>query len=110
MPALGGQLAGHDRRALAVAILEDLQQVASLQIVERRQAKVVEDEHVETGDGGMEQGRREGRCFGRPPSAALQSKQVIRLFGGGVSKAQNRAPLAIDRPPRVRRILKGKSP
>jgi DNA invertase Pin-like site-specific DNA recombinase len=43
---------------------------------------------------GIEQARREGRHLGRPRSASLQSKQVIRLFreGVGCEEQWNRKP------------------
>jgi putative DNA-invertase from lambdoid prophage Rac len=53
---------------------------------------------------GIEQARREGRHLGRPRSASLKSKPVIRLFREGVSKAEIARRLAIGRTS-VRRIL-----
>ena len=41
MPGLGRQLAGNDRRARAVAIFEDLQEIAPLLILKRGEAPVV---------------------------------------------------------------------
>jgi DNA invertase Pin-like site-specific DNA recombinase len=53
---------------------------------------------------GLEQARREGRPIGRPRSASLKTKQVLRLFREGVSKAEIARRLAIGRTS-VRRIL-----
>ena len=50
MPALARQLAGDDRRARAVAVLEDLEQVVALPVGERAEAPVVEDEDVDAGE------------------------------------------------------------
>jgi len=45
-PAGHGQLAGDQRRAASVTVLEDLQKVAAFGVGERLQAEVVEDEQV----------------------------------------------------------------
>jgi hypothetical protein len=44
MPGLEGELTGHQGRAAAVAVLQHLQQVASLGVGERCQPEVIEDE------------------------------------------------------------------
>jgi putative DNA-invertase from lambdoid prophage Rac len=53
---------------------------------------------------GIEQARREGRHLGRPRSASLKTKQVLRLFHEGVSKAEIARRLVIGRTS-VRRML-----
>jgi putative DNA-invertase from lambdoid prophage Rac len=53
---------------------------------------------------GIEQARREGRHLGRPRSASLKSKQVLRLVREGTSQAEIARRLAIGRTS-VRRIL-----
>lgn len=53
---------------------------------------------------GLEQARREGRRIGRPRTASLQAKPVLRLFREGVSQAEIARRLAIGRSS-VRRIL-----
>ncbi len=47
VPLLGRQLAGHDRRSLAVAVLEDLEQVTAFLVAGRAEAPVVDHEHVD---------------------------------------------------------------
>lgn len=44
MPVLDGELAGDDRSAGAVAIFEQFEEIATLIIRERSQAKVIEHE------------------------------------------------------------------
>src|SRR5262245_17671836 len=50
VPLGRGMLARDDRGAAAVAILENLEQVAALLILRRGEAPVVEEEHVEAGE------------------------------------------------------------
>jgi len=47
VPGLDGQLTGHDCRAGAVSVLEDLEHVAALLLAKRREAPVVEHEDVD---------------------------------------------------------------
>ena len=42
VPVLDGDLAGHNRRAAAVAVVDDLEQVAALLRGERRKPPIVE--------------------------------------------------------------------
>ena len=51
MPVLDRKLAGDDGRAAAMAIFEDFQQIASLRWGEDGQTPVIEDQHVQFGDG-----------------------------------------------------------
>lgn len=53
---------------------------------------------------GIEQARREGRPLGRPRSASLKAKDVLRLFARNVSKSEIARRLGIGRTS-VRRIL-----
>lgn len=57
---------------------------------------------------GIEQARRDGRHLGRPRSASLKTKAVLRLFARNVSKSEIARKLNIGRTS-VRRILKGGS-
>ena len=50
VPLGGRQLAGDDRRAGAVAIFQDLEQIAALLLLDRRQSPVIDDEDVEAGE------------------------------------------------------------
>src|SRR5215468_9500403 len=50
MPLGRRMLARDDRGAAAVAILENLEQVATLLILRRGEAPIVEEEHVEAGE------------------------------------------------------------
>jgi DNA invertase Pin-like site-specific DNA recombinase len=56
---------------------------------------------------GLAHARQNGKRLGRPPTAALSSKQVRQLFRAGVSKAAIARQLQISRTS-VRRILKSK--
>ena len=49
MPLVGRQLAGDDGRAGAVAILEDLEQIAALGVLDGREPPVVDDEDIDAG-------------------------------------------------------------
>jgi hypothetical protein len=50
VPLGGWELAGDDRRAAAVAVFEDLEQVAALLILDGGEAPIVEDEDIEAGE------------------------------------------------------------
>jgi hypothetical protein len=50
VPLGGRELARHDRRAAAVAILEDLEEVAPLLVLHRRQSPVLKDKDVHPGE------------------------------------------------------------
>jgi len=50
MPGVDGELAGDDGRLPAVAVLEDLEQVAAFDGCERGEAPVVEDQQVHAGE------------------------------------------------------------
>jgi hypothetical protein len=50
VPVIDGELTGHDRRAAAVAIADDFEQVAALLRSQRRQSPVVEDQKLDTGE------------------------------------------------------------
>ena len=54
VPAIVLELAGDDRRAQAVAVLQDLEQVMPSLLGERRESEVIEDENVDLGDAGEE--------------------------------------------------------
>ena len=56
MPMFDGQLAGDQGRAIAMAIVQDLQQVPALFGVERDQSPVVEHQQVGLGQAGEEFG------------------------------------------------------
>src|SRR5882762_6943145 len=50
VPVIDGELAGHDRGAAAVAIVDDFEQIAALLRGQRRQPPVVEDQKLDTGE------------------------------------------------------------
>src|SRR6059036_3296188 len=50
VPLGGWQLARDDSRVGAIAILQDLEEVAALRILDRRQPPVVDDEDIEAGE------------------------------------------------------------
>ena len=51
VPVIDGELAGHDRGAAAVTIVDDFEQVAALLRGRRRQPPVVEDQKLRHGRG-----------------------------------------------------------
>ena len=51
VPVIDGQLAGHDGRAAAVPIVDDLEEIAALLGRQRREAPVVEDQQLDAGQG-----------------------------------------------------------
>ncbi len=52
VPVLDGELAGDERGAAAVAILQDFEEVAPLEVAERREAPIIKQEQVGLGEGG----------------------------------------------------------
>jgi hypothetical protein len=54
MPVLDGQLAGDQRGPAIMAVFDDLQQVATVCITERREPPVIQDQQVGLGQGGQE--------------------------------------------------------
>ena len=50
VPMIDGELAGHDCRAAAVAIVDDFEQVAALLGGQRCQPPIVEDQKLDTGE------------------------------------------------------------
>ena len=48
MPVIDRQLAGHDRRAAVVPILDDLEYVATLLLGERGEAPIIQDQQIDT--------------------------------------------------------------
>src|SRR6202142_3608981 len=56
VPAVDGNLAGDDERALVVTILDDLQQIARLVGRERLRTPVIEDEQLDARQGAQELG------------------------------------------------------
>jgi hypothetical protein len=47
VPAVDRQLTGDDRRAVAIPVIEDLEQVLALRAFERDEAPIIEDQHVD---------------------------------------------------------------
>jgi len=56
VPLIDGDLAGDDGGAVAVAVLEDLQEVVAGRGVERLEAPVVEDEEIDATERAQETG------------------------------------------------------
>jgi hypothetical protein len=54
MPVLDGQLAGDQRGPAIMAVFDDLQEVATVCITERREPPVIQDQQVGLGQGGQE--------------------------------------------------------
>jgi hypothetical protein len=50
VPVIDGELTGHNRRAAAVTIVDDFEQVAALLRGQRRQPPVIEDQEFDTGE------------------------------------------------------------
>ena len=51
VPFLDGELPGHDRGFSAVAVFEDLEQIASLLVGERRHGPVIEEKEIDACEG-----------------------------------------------------------
>ena len=50
VPVIDGELTGHNRRAAAMAIVDDFEQVAALLRGQWRQPPVIEDQKLDTGE------------------------------------------------------------
>jgi hypothetical protein len=72
VPVIDGELTGHDRRAAAVAIVDNFEQVAALLRGQRRQPPVVEDQKLDTGEA------LEEACI--PSIAACQRKGIEQAW------------------------------
>jgi hypothetical protein len=49
MPVINRKLAGHDRRARAVPVVEHLQQIAAVHVVEDSEPPVIDHDHINPG-------------------------------------------------------------
>src|SRR6185437_3114540 len=97
VPLLGRELAGHDGGALAVAVLEDLEQVAAFLVASGAQAPVVDDEDVDACELGEEAdvatvGAREAELVKETRRAAVDravaaSTRLLRERAGDVRLA-----------------------
>ncbi len=72
-----GQLACHDRRHAPVAVFEDLEEIMALQLLERAQAPVIEDEHIDLRKARQQPraralGTRERELVEQPRDAAVE--------------------------------------
>ena len=90
VPALHGELAGDDRRALAEAVLEEVIEITSTVIVESDHAPVVEDQDVDAGEASEQAdvgavGARERELIEEPRGAAVDRAEAVadRVLGEG---------------------------
>src|SRR6202451_2030919 len=90
VPAVDGNLAGDDERALVVAILDDFEQVARLFGGERLRPPIVEDEQLDAGQGTQEPGVAgvavsDGEIGEEPGHAGVENGEVFsaRLVAEG---------------------------
>jgi hypothetical protein len=58
MPAIDRQLAGNQQRAAIVAVVDDLEQIATLLGVERFRSPVVDDQETDVFERGQQAGKR----------------------------------------------------
>ena len=97
VPAVHGNLAGDDDRALVVAILNDFEQVARLVGVERLRPPVVEDEQLDPGERAQEpsvtgRAMRDGEIGEEAGNAGVEDGDV--LPAGLVSEGAGEPTLA----------------
>ena len=74
VPLLARQLAGDDRRARRVAVLDDFEQIVALDVGESGQAPVVEDEDVDAGE--PREQRRVGAVGAREREFLKEARQA----------------------------------
>src|SRR5271156_3586840 len=93
MPAVHGNLAGDDERALVVAILDDFEQVARMFGGERLWAPIVEDEQLDARQGAQEPGVAgvavgDGEIGEEPGHAGIEDGEVFsaRLVAKGAGE------------------------
>ena len=82
MPAVDGNLAGDDQRALVVAVLDDFKEIARLVGGERLRAPVIEDEQLDAGQGAQEPGVArvavgDGQIGEEPGHAGVENGHVL---------------------------------
>src|ERR1700726_4447717 len=82
MPLIDGDLAGDDGGAVAVAVLEDLQEVVAGCGVERLEAPVVEDEEVDATERAQETGvaavaARQSEIAEQPRDALIEHGAIV---------------------------------
>ena len=58
VPAINRELTGDDRRSVAVAVVQDLEEILPLRVLEADQAPIVEDEDVDPREAGQRDGVR----------------------------------------------------
>ena len=83
MPLIDGELAGDDGGAVAVAVLEDLQEVVAGRGVERLEAPVVEDEKIDAAE--RAQQARVAAVTARQGQIAEQSRDALIEHGAIVA-------------------------
>src|SRR5271170_2295274 len=93
VPAVDGNLAGDDERALVVTILDDLQQIARLVGRERLRTPVIEDEQLDARQGAQEPGVArvavsDGEIGEEPGHAGVENGHVLsaRLVADGAGE------------------------
>jgi hypothetical protein len=95
MPLLHRQLAGDERGATIVAIIQDLQEVASDRIRQRREAEVIYDQQIGLGElsqeGGLALQRRMPEQLVHEARDAEAAHAVIGSTGGVADGARNEA-------------------
>ena len=82
MPMIEGELTGDEGGPLGVAILEDLQQVASFSVSQWCEAKVIEDQQLGLGESGEEScigsiGPGQGQFSQQPRKAVVADGETV---------------------------------
>jgi len=90
VPLGRGDLAGEDSRAVPIAILDDLEEVATLLLLWRRDPPVIHHEHVDTGEAGKQVGVGavgvgQGELLVQTSGSAVKGAKALgaRLLGEG---------------------------
>ena len=82
VPAVDGNLAGDDQRALVVAVLDDFEQIARLVGGERLRSPIIEDEQLDARQRAQEPGVariavRDGEIGEQPGNAGVEDGEVL---------------------------------
>ena len=109
MPLLHRQLAGDERRATIVSIIQDLQEVAADRVWQRREAEVIYDQQIGLGElaqeGGLALQSRMPEQLVHEPRDAEAAHAVIGSTGGMADGARNEALADAGRPGNILPIL-----
>src|SRR5271169_123081 len=100
VPVIDGELTGHNRRAAAMAIVDDFEQVAALLRGQWRQPPVIEDQKLDTGEALEEAyipsvAARQCKCVEQAWYPIIEHRSIITACL--VSERAGEPPVAADR-------------